>query len=64
MGCELVYAVVPAQGTLEDLAEGLVNERLKRKKRNRKRLSGSDPYGLVKTIKSLVTLAGWRPGRG
>jgi len=56
--------VVPAQGTLEDLAEGLVKERLKRKKGNRKRLSGSDPYGLVKTIKSMITLVEWHQGRG
>jgi predicted DNA-binding mobile mystery protein A len=64
MGCEVVYAVVPAQGTLEDLAKGLVKERLKRKKGNRKRLSGSDPYGLVKTMKSMITLVGWHQGRG
>ena len=64
MGCEVVYGVVPTQGTLEDLAEGLVTERLKRKKGNRKRLSGSDPYGLVKTIKSMISLVGWHQGRG
>jgi len=45
MGCELVYAVVPRQGTLEDLAGALETERRKHKRGRRKRLSGNDPTG-------------------
>lgn len=62
MGCELVYAVVPARGTLEDLAEKLAAERKRHQRARRKSLSGSDPYGLTKTLKTVLTLAGWNIG--
>jgi len=63
MGCELVYAVVPRQGTLEDLAEALETERKKHKRGRRKSLSGNDPYGFLKTLDTVLALAGWHAGR-
>jgi predicted DNA-binding mobile mystery protein A len=63
MGCELVYAVVPRQGTLEDLAGALETERRKHKRGRRKRLSGNDPYGFLKTLDTVLALAGWHTGR-
>ncbi len=64
MGCELVYALVPARGTLEDLAGALEAERRKQKRVRRKSLAGSDPYGFTKALKSVMTLAGWHIGKG
>jgi hypothetical protein len=63
MGCELVYAVVPRQGTLEDLAGALETERRKHRSGRRKSLSGHDPYGFLKTLDVVLALAGWHTGR-
>jgi len=63
MGCELVYAVVPERGTLEDLAEALEVERRKKKSGKRKRLSSSDPYGFLKTLDTVVALSEWHTGK-
>lgn len=62
MGCELVYAVVPAKGTLEDLSEDVEREREKRRAKKKRRGPRDDPYGLVKTVKSVLMLAGWNLG--
>lgn len=63
MGCELVYAVVPENGTLEDLAMELERERERRRRERRKSLASDDPFGLVKTVKSVLALTGWHSGR-
>jgi predicted DNA-binding mobile mystery protein A len=63
MGCELVYAVVPVNGTLEDLAEALEKERKKHKTAKQRRLAKADPYGLVTTVTALLELADWHEGK-
>jgi predicted DNA-binding mobile mystery protein A len=63
MGCELVYAVVPVRGSLEDLAEEIEEERRKRLANRKKRGPRDDPYGLAKTVKAVLTLAGWDIGK-
>jgi hypothetical protein len=63
MGCEVVYAVVPVEGTLEDLSEALVRERQKHKTPKQKRLAKSDPYGLVSMVTTVVALADWHQGK-
>lgn len=63
MGCEVVYAVVPARGTLEDLAGALEEERRKKKSGRRKSLANSDPYEFLKTLDTVLELAGWHTGR-
>jgi hypothetical protein len=63
MGCEVVYAVVPAQGTLEDLAEALEKGRRKYKTERRKRLAGNDPYGFLKALDTVIALTQWHTGR-
>jgi len=57
MRCELVYAVVPENGTLEDLAEALERERKKHKTPKQRRLAKADPYGLVTTVTAMLALA-------
>ncbi len=63
MHCEVVYAVVPMKGTLEELAEELEEERRKRKPARRKSLASDDPFGLNKTVEAVLTLAGWHGGK-
>jgi len=63
IGCELVYAVVPENGTLEDMAEALERERKKDETAKQKRLPKSDPYGLVKTVTAVMALAEWHRGK-
>jgi hypothetical protein len=63
MGCEVVYAVVPARGTLEDLAEALEKGRRKYKAERRKRLAGNDPYGFLKNLDTVIALTQWHTGR-
>lgn len=63
MGCEVVYAVVPVRGTLDDLADELERERKKKKKVKRKSLANCDPYGFVKTVETVVALSEWHTGR-
>lgn len=62
LGCELVYAVVPARGTLEDLADGVERERLRRRAEGPKRGPKGDPYGLLKTVKTMLALTEWNLG--
>lgn len=62
MGCEVVYAVVPVKGTLEDLAEEVEKERRQRLANRERRGAKDDPYGVVKNVKALLTLAGWDAG--
>jgi predicted DNA-binding mobile mystery protein A len=64
MGCELVYAVVPLRGTLEELAEELEQQRQRRKRARPKRGPKTDPYGLERTLRTVLTLAGWHSGAG
>ena len=65
MGCEVVYAVVPVTGTLEELAEEQERERRKRRpaKGKRKSLAGDDPFGFLATVKTVLALTGWHEGR-
>ena len=63
LGCELVYAVVPVKGTLEDLAEEVERERRRMAEERPKRRSKADPYGLLKSVKALLTLSGWQQGK-
>jgi hypothetical protein len=63
MGCELVYAVVPAEGSLEDMAETLERERRKQQREGGKSLAGKDPYGFLKTLDTAITLARWHTGK-
>jgi predicted DNA-binding mobile mystery protein A len=67
LGCELVYAVVPMRGSLEELAEDAVAARVRRREKKREELpgrgEGKDAYGLAKTIRSVLKLAGWDSGR-
>jgi len=64
MGCELVYAVVPRQGTLEDLAGALETERRKHKRGRREEALGKRPYGFLKTLDTVLALRGGiAPGR-
>ena len=62
LGCELVYAVVPAKGTLEDLAKEVERVRLRMAVEQPKRGEKGDPYRLLKSIKALLTLSGWNSG--
>ena len=62
MGCEVVYAVVPVRGTLEDLAETLENGRRKTRTQRRKSLAGGDPYEFLKTLDTVLAMAGWHAG--
>jgi len=64
MGCEVVYAVVPVNGTLEDLAEDLELERQKHKTPKQKRLAKADPYGLLSMVTTVMKLAEWHEGKG
>jgi len=65
MGCEVVvYAVVPVNGTLEDLAEDLELERQKHKTPKQKRLAKADPYGLLSMVTTVMELAEWHEGKG
>jgi predicted DNA-binding mobile mystery protein A len=64
LGCEVVYAVVPAKGSLEDLAQTLEQERRKGRKGRRKSLAGRDPYEFVKTLGTVLALTEWHTGRG
>ena len=63
IGCEVVYAVVPRRGTLEDLAAELEKERRKQKSERRKSLASSDPYGFLKTLDTVLALTQWHTGR-
>jgi predicted DNA-binding mobile mystery protein A len=66
MRCEVVYAVVPVRGTLEEIAEELEEERARKRRRalgKRKKFEDGDPYGLVKTVKHMLTLTDWHMGR-
>jgi predicted DNA-binding mobile mystery protein A len=63
MDCEVVYAVVPARGTLEDLAQALEEERRKKKNGRRKSLANSDPYGFLKTLDTVLALTEWHTGK-
>ena len=64
LGCELVYAVVPIEGTLEDLAKAAESGRLRRWRVKKPLGHGAkaDPYGFVKMIRTVLTLAGWHNG--
>jgi len=67
MHCEVVYAVVPVEGTLEELAEELERERererRKRRPKGRKSLAGDDPFGFLATVKTVLALTGWHQGK-
>ncbi len=63
MGCELVYAVVPREGTLEELAEELKRERKQHRTPRQKSLARKDPFGLNNMVKAVLTLAGWHDGK-
>jgi predicted DNA-binding mobile mystery protein A len=67
LGCELVYAVVPLRGSLEELAEDAVAARVRRREKKKEELpsrgSDRDPFGLAKTIRSVLKLAGWESGK-
>ena len=63
LGCELVYAVVPMKGTLEDLAREAEREWLRAALERPKRGAKGDPYNLLKTVKSLLALTGWHQGK-
>ncbi len=63
MGCEVVYAVVPARGTLEDLAVELERQRRLKAAERPKRGPRTDPYRLERTVRAVLTLAGWHSGR-
>ncbi len=63
MHCEVVYAVVPVKGTLEELAEELERERRKRRPAGRKSLAREDPFGFLETVETVLALAGWHEGR-
>ena len=62
LGCELVYAVVPAKGTLEDLAREVELERLRAAVEKPRRGTKGDRYNLLKSVKALLTLSGWSSG--
>jgi predicted DNA-binding mobile mystery protein A len=64
LGCELVYAVVPMKGTLEELAREVEREQRRRSDERPQRGPKADPYNLLKTVKSLLALTGWYQGRG
>ncbi len=61
--CELVYAVVPMKGTLEDLAREAERERQRQAEERPKRGPKADPYRLLQSVKALLTLTGWHQGR-
>ncbi len=62
LGCELVYAVVPRAGTLEDLATEVERERLRRTAERPRRGSKGDPFRLLESVKALLALSGWHHG--
>ena len=63
LGCELVYAVVPLAGTLEDLAAEVERDRLRKAAERPKRGSKGDPFRLLESVKALLTLSGWHHRR-
>ena len=63
MRCEVVYAVVPMKGTLEELAEELDRERKKRGPAGRRSLAREDPFGFLETVETVLALTGWHTGR-
>ena len=63
MGCEVVYAVVPRKGTLEELAEELERERKKHPTGRRKSLANSDPFRFTQMVETVLALTGWHAGK-
>ncbi len=63
LGCEVVYAVVPMTGTLEDLAAEVDRDRPWMEAERQKRGPKGDPFRLLESVKALLMLSGWHSGR-
>jgi transcriptional regulator with XRE-family HTH domain len=63
MHCDVVYAVVPIKGTLEELAEELERERKKRRPAGRKSLATDDPFRFTQMVETVLALTGWHSGK-
>lgn len=64
LGCEVVYAVVPTRGTLEDLAAEVDRDRPGMEAERQKRGPKGDPFRLLESVRALLTMSGWHSGRG
>lgn len=65
LGCDLVYAVVPQKGrTMMDLAKDAAAVKAEKTRETPKRGPRGDRYHFMRTVLTLMDLAGWQMGRG